>query len=162
MTIEAPLRLHCEAVRPEWIDYNGHMNVASYIVVADHATDAFFAFVGVGRDYVRRHNKSIFVLDMRTVYRRELTLGCEVRVKTQLIGRDDKRFQVAHLLEHGTEGWTAACSEWVGIHVDLETRRSAPFPEDVARRIAAVMEAHGSLPRPPALERGFGLDAPAR
>ncbi len=161
MAVDAPLRLHRESVRPEWIDYNGHMNVAHYIAVADRATDAFFAMLGVGPDYVARCGKSVFAIDMRTVYLRELTVGSPVVVTTQLVDSDGKRVHIAHRLEHETERWTAACSEWIGIHVDLETRRSAPFPAAVQARLVAIGEAHGSLSRPSELQRGFGLDARA-
>jgi acyl-CoA thioester hydrolase len=156
--MEAPLCLHRETVRPEWIDYNGHMNVAYYVAIADHATDAFFDFIGVGRAYVAQQQKSIFALDIRTTYVRELTVGTEVRVKTQLVAFDSKRLQYIHQLVHAAEGWLAACSEWVSIHVDLQTRRSAPFPHGAASRLAAVLEAHRALDRPAELQRPFGLD----
>ena len=42
-----------ETVRPEWIDYNGHMNVAHYVAVFDHATEAFHAVIGVDDAYRR-------------------------------------------------------------------------------------------------------------
>jgi acyl-CoA thioester hydrolase len=35
-------------IRREWIDYNGHMNVAYYVLVFDHATDAFWDYLGIG------------------------------------------------------------------------------------------------------------------
>jgi len=52
--IDAPLSLHAETVRPEWIDYIGHMNVACYLLAFDHATDAFFDFAGIDDAYRRR------------------------------------------------------------------------------------------------------------
>ena len=48
MTIEAPLQIHKGTVLPEWIDYNGHMNVAFYMLAFDQATDAFFDYLGMG------------------------------------------------------------------------------------------------------------------
>lgn len=48
MGIDAPLRLYRDTVRPEWIDYNGHMNLAYYVVAFDLATDAFLDFLGFG------------------------------------------------------------------------------------------------------------------
>ena len=40
MTFPAPYREFSSRVRPEWIDYNGHMNVAYYVAAFDEATDA--------------------------------------------------------------------------------------------------------------------------
>ena len=39
-----------ETVLDEWTDYNGHMNLAYYVLVFDHATDAFYPHVGLGVD----------------------------------------------------------------------------------------------------------------
>ena len=47
MTANGPLQLHESVVQPEWIDYNGHMNVAFYVLAFDHATDAFLDHIGL-------------------------------------------------------------------------------------------------------------------
>ena len=38
MSIAGPWEIHQARVLPEWIDYNGHMNVAYYVLAFDHAT----------------------------------------------------------------------------------------------------------------------------
>ena len=38
---DAPFRSSVTLVRPEWIDYNGHMNMAYYGVLFDEAADEF-------------------------------------------------------------------------------------------------------------------------
>ena len=35
-------------VKEEWCDYNGHLNLAYYVVIFDLATDAFYAVIGLG------------------------------------------------------------------------------------------------------------------
>ncbi|MEC8775044.1 MAG: thioesterase family protein, partial [Pseudomonadota bacterium] len=62
--IPAPLALHEETVRPEWIDYNGHMSVAFYILEFDHATDAMLEFLELTHDYKTKANTTTFVADM--------------------------------------------------------------------------------------------------
>ena len=52
----SPLQLHREYVNGEWIDYNGHMNLAYYVLAFDHATDAFFDHLGLGVDYLKSNN----------------------------------------------------------------------------------------------------------
>lgn len=49
MPIEAPVSRWKETVRPEWADYNGHMNVAYFTLIFDHATDVFYPLVGLGK-----------------------------------------------------------------------------------------------------------------
>ena len=47
----AALEPHQETALPEWVDYNGHMNVAYYVMVFDHGTDKLFDHIGLGKDY---------------------------------------------------------------------------------------------------------------
>ena len=60
MTIPAPLELWRETVLPAWTDYNGHMNLAYYVLIFDHATDAFYDHVGLGRKYREATGGSTF------------------------------------------------------------------------------------------------------
>ena len=39
-------------------------------------------------------------------------------------------------------------SEQLALHVDMKTRRVAPFPDDVLMRLGAMKAAHAILPRP--------------
>jgi acyl-CoA thioester hydrolase len=47
----------------------------------------------------------------------------------------------------------------LALHVDLNTRRVAPFPDDVLTRLAAMKAAHGALPAPAAIGRRIGMPA---
>ncbi len=157
MMVPAPLSLfECE-VRPEWIDYNGHMNVAYYVLAFDLATDALFDYVGIGERYVMEQNRSMFALESHVTYQRELRAGDPIRITTQLLGFDHKRMHFAHLMFRGADGDLAATSEWLALHVDMATRRSAPIPDDIGARLAAVREAHAALPPPPGVGRVIGL-----
>jgi len=148
---------HTDRVIPAWIDYNGHMNVAHYVVLMDRAMDGFLDYIGLGQSYLKAENKSAFALDVRISYRRELLDDTPVRGLSQLIYYDAKRIQVGHYVTHATEGWTAAYSEWVSAHVDMTIRRTAPMPQAAADKLAVVLAAHKDIPRPAALARPFGL-----
>ena len=50
----APLELSPGVVRPEWLDYNGHMNVAYYVLAFDHACDSFLDHIGMTYAYRAR------------------------------------------------------------------------------------------------------------
>ncbi len=41
-------------VRPEWIDYNGHMNVGYYHVAFDAAAEPFFELLGLPQELLER------------------------------------------------------------------------------------------------------------
>lgn len=144
----APLALHRESVQPEWIDYNGHMNLAYYMLAFDHATDAFFDFVGLGEAYLKASNASTFTLEGHITYDRELMAGSPMRFETQLLAHDAKRLHYIHFMYHADEGYLASTNELISLHVDMTARRSAPMPGTVVTRLDAIAATHDKLPRP--------------
>ena len=135
-------------VEPAWIDYNGHLNMAYYNVLFDRAVDEAFALVGIGPDYVKSRNCSYFTAEVHVRYLRELRADDPVRVTVQLLDCDAKRLHFFEQLFHATEGWVSATSEDVALHVNMETKKTAPFPDDVAARLAKMKASHARLPRP--------------
>ncbi|MDP6406326.1 MAG: thioesterase family protein [Alphaproteobacteria bacterium] len=148
MTYDAPLQIHEEAVQPDWIDYNGHMNVAYYVLAFDHATDAWFDLLGIGLEYVEATNCSIFQVECHVNYFQEVTAGAALRFELQLLDFDDKRMHYLSRMYHRDEGFLSATCEWMAVHVDLAARRSAPMPAATISRLQDIHEAHAGLERP--------------
>lgn len=157
MTNDTLLRLHEGEVRPEWIDFNGHMNLAYYVLAFDHATDRFLHHIGLGEKYFRQHNRSVFVLETHVVYKQELKRGDSMRFTTQLLGFDAKRIHYIHHMYHAGEGFLAAANEIMGLHVDMAARKSAPMPGAAIAALAGLQAAHDLLPRPPEAGRQVRL-----
>jgi acyl-CoA thioester hydrolase len=158
MIFEArPIEITGQAVLPEWIDYNGHMNVAFYVLAFDKALDKVFDLLDLGVDYVNRTGDSAFVLQNHVAYLAELKLNDPIRVIFQLLDWDAKRVHYFMHMHHATEGFLAATAEQVMMHVSLETRRSSPFPADVQAKLAAMQEAHRVLPRPDRVGASIGI-----
>ncbi len=148
MTIPAPFARFEGEVLPEWIDWNGHLNLAYYVVLFDKATDLLFDELGLGLDYRRTTNLGTFAVESHNRYERELLVGEHVRVATQIIAADDKRLYVAHEMFRAADGVRAATQELMFLHVDLVARRVCPFPPGLKARVAAAAAAHAVLPRP--------------
>jgi acyl-CoA thioester hydrolase len=146
-------------ILPEWTDGNGHMNVAYYVLAFDRATDALYDALGAGWDYVARDRKSLFTLAMNVDYLREVFAGDGVRIVSRVLDHDAKRIHYFHEMVHADGGWLAATNELVALHVDMASRRSAPFPDPVAARLAAMRSAHAALPVPGQAGRKLGLGA---
>jgi len=155
--IPVPLDRHRESVRGEWVDYNGHMNLAYYVLVFDHATDVLFDCLGLGEAYVRRANHSTFVVEAHVTYEREVHDGDPLRITTQFLGFDEKRLHFFHHMYHQGDGTLVATNELLSLHVDLAARRAAPLPAAVLRRLEAFAHAHAALPRPVQAGRVMGL-----
>ncbi len=146
-------------VEPSWIDYNGHLNMAYYNVLIDRAVDEAFELVGLGQDYLTSRNASYFTAEAHVRYVRELSANMAVRVTLQLLSYDAKRLHFYAELLHAGEGWVSATSEQLALHVDMKTRRVAPWPDDILERLAAMKASHASLPMPEAVGRKISMPA---
>ncbi|OEV05598.1 thioesterase family protein [Streptomyces oceani] len=130
---------HVERVRPAWIDYNGHLSEAYYVLVFGHATDAMMEATGLDGAYRAATGCSLYTVESHVRYLREVRDGAELRVRTRVLGVDAKRLRLAHEMyaEGGTE--PVATTELLGLHVAASG--VVPFPEEVRARYAALAEA---------------------
>src|SRR5579872_1608096 len=112
--------VECEAeVLPEWIDSNGHMNLAYYVVVFDQATDRLYDALGIGNAYRAATGNSCFTAETHTLYEREVLVGEKLRVGTFLLGADAKRLHYFHEMFHVASGARAAAQELMALHIDM-------------------------------------------
>ena len=144
-------------VQPDWVDANGHMNVAFYVLAFDKATDAFYDQLGLSWDYLDDHNHSLFTLGMNVDYVQEVFEGDPLRITTQLLDWDAKRLHYAHQMFHAQKGYLAATNEALAIHVSMETRRSTPFDEAMQAKLTSVFEHHKSVEAPEFVGRTLGI-----
>jgi acyl-CoA thioester hydrolase len=155
----APFVSSVMRVEPQWIDYNGHLNMAYYNVLFDRAVDEAYELVGIGPASAERRRGTTFSAEVHVRYLRELHVGSPVRVTFQLIDYDAKRMHFFEQLFHATEGWVSATSENISLHVDVEARKTAPFPDDIAERLARMKAAHAMLPRSEAAGRRISMQS---
>jgi acyl-CoA thioester hydrolase len=135
-------------VLPEWIDVNNHMNVAYYVLAFDQGVDALWERFGITNEHIREMNSSTFAVESHVVYRRELRLDDPYIVTAQILAFDDKRIHQFQRLYHAEAHFLAATAEWMNLHVDLNTRRVAPWPKEILADITAVAESQGAWPWP--------------
>jgi acyl-CoA thioester hydrolase len=135
-------------VRPEWIDANGHMNLAYYVVLFDQATDLLYDALGVGQAYRDATGNSTFTAETHTLYEREVRVGERVRVTAHLLGADAKRLHYFHEMFHLEDGHRVAAQELLALHVDMSVRRVAPFPAAQHRMIQEAVRKHACRPTP--------------
>ncbi|MBM3557172.1 MAG: hypothetical protein FJX47_16645 [Alphaproteobacteria bacterium] len=125
-----------------WTDYNGHMNMGYYLVALDNkATDGFFNHLGIGLAYIEAEKKSLFTVTSCIDYIQEAFAGDTLEVATRLIAFDQKRVLYVHQLYQAGSGAHIANNECLSLHVDMTTRRSAPFPPEVLAKIAEYQRA---------------------
>lgn len=156
MPSTVPFQSRIRKVEPDWIDYNGHMNMAYYNVLFDRCADDAFASLGIGPDYVTKRNLSVYTAEIHVCYIRELHLGDATRCSFQIVDHDEKRLHIYKELRH-RDGWLSATSESLYLHVDMSGPRVAPFPSDIIAKIGDMARAHGDLARPERIGRSIAI-----
>lgn len=140
--------IHETRVSPDWVDYNGHMNVAYYVLVFDGATDALMERIGLGAERRERDGNTLFTVEGHITYKSEVHLGDQLVCDVRLLGFDEKRLRFLASMRHKEKGYEAATMEWLHLHVDLNSRRVAPMPRDVLEKLAALTSAQEDLAWP--------------
>ncbi|CAM3523996.1 thioesterase family protein [Halomonas lysinitropha] len=127
-------------VRPEWVDYNGHMNDAEYARVFSLAVEALMDRIGLDDAGRAQHGVTIYTLESHLCYRREAHEGQPLEATLTLLDRDAKRLHVFfELLD--MEGNLLATSEQMLMGMGRESGRPAPLPKLVEDAIGAVPHA---------------------
>ncbi|WP_213769640.1 thioesterase family protein [Bradyrhizobium sp. dw_78] len=153
----APFLSSVMQIEPQWIDYNGHLNMAYYNVMFDRAIDELWLRLGIGPTYMKERHGSTFTAECHVRYLREIHLGDPVQVSILLVDADEKRLHTFKELRHAEEGWLSATSENMSLHIDMAARKTAPFPADIRARITAVANAHAGVPRPEGIGRRIAM-----
>ncbi len=145
------------AVQPEWVDYNGHLRDAYYLLICSFATDGLMDLIGLDEAGRARTGHTLYTLECHLNFLAEVKLGVEVQVRTQLLGHDRKRLHIRHLVERCDDETVVAESEQMLMNIDTANGRSAPFDGEVAERIAELVEAQHGAPRSVHVGRVIGL-----
>ena len=144
-------------MQPAWIDYNGHLNMAYYLLAFDHATDALFDFLGLGAEYAQTSDGTTFSLEGHISYLAEVGESDVLRFETYLFDFDEKRMHYAHAMYHDSENYIAATNELLSLHVSRSKRRAMAMPQTVQKRLTLMKTAHETLAPPPGMSRQIGL-----
>ena len=156
MSIAAPFVSRVLEVEKDWIDYNGHMNMAYYNVLFDRCADEAFEIMCMGPAYASERRLTVYTAEIHVCYVRELHLGDKVTATFHLIDHDEKRLRVYQELRH-VDGWLAATSEVLTLHIDMSGPKVAPFPDDILARVKAMRAAHRDLAMPERAGRSIGI-----
>ena len=146
-----------ETVRSEWCDYNGHLNMAYYVLIFDHATDVFHDSLGIDKPYRLDANCSTFAVEIHTTYLAEVLEEDEVSDSTQLLDHDEKRLHYFHRMYHAEKGFLSATNEIMTVHVDLGARKVVPMSDDIRQKATDMFDVHGNLPAPDQQGHSIGI-----
>ncbi|MBR9763464.1 MAG: thioesterase [Rhodobacteraceae bacterium] len=143
-------------VRPEWIDYNGHLNMAYYGVLFDLGSDPFSEAMGMGEAYLRDSGHTTYTAEFRIRYLQEVHEGARLRASLRLLDVGPRAFHYAQELIHA-DGWVAATGEGISLHVDQSGPKVAAYPPAVQAKLDATLAEHQKEPIPDWVGKPMGL-----
>lgn len=150
-------------VLPAWVDYNGHLNDAYYLLVFSYATDGLMAQIGLDAAGRAATGHTLYTLEVHLNYMQEVHEGVAIAVQTQILGIDAKRIHLFHTLHRQDNGAPLASNEQMLANIDTSHTqtgpRTAPFAPAVAARLQPLAQAHAPLPRPANAGRSIALPA---
>ena len=142
---------------PDWVDYNGHLRDAYYLLIFSEAVDALMDTIGLDAAGRAASGHSLFTLEVHLNYLHEVKQGERVEVRAQILGHDKKRLHLyLSLYREGSEE-AVAVSEQMLLHVEMAGPRSAAFAASTLARIEGLVIAQGELPKPPYAGRVIAL-----
>ena len=151
------------AVDHAWVDYNGHLNDAYYLVIFSYATDAMMAKIGLDHAGRKALGHTMYTLEVHLNYVQEVHEGVAVEVRTQILGVDAKRVHVFNTLHRQDDGTLLATNEQMLSNIDASNPelgpKTAPFAPSVAAVLLPIAQAHAALPRPANAGRSIALPA---
>ena len=153
-------------VEPAWVDYNGHMNDAYYMVAFSYASDGLMAQVGLDAAGRAATGHTMYTLEVHLNYVQEVRVGVPIEVRTQILGVDAKRVHLFHTLHRQDDGTLLATNEQMLANIDAshaETGpKTAPFLPVVSALLFPMAQAHATLPRPANAGRSIALPVPRK
>ena len=155
--LTAPLSTYRSAVLPEWVDYNGHLRDAYYLLLFSLATDALMDQLGLDAVGRAATGHSLYTLECHLNFVHEVKLGQQVEVCTQILGHDNKRLHLNHSLHLLGEVPLLAASEQLLLNVATAMGRAAPFADAVHDKVAALARQHQGLTAPQFAGRAIRL-----
>ena len=153
--------IHSTAVAPDWVDYNGHLRDAYYLLIFSHATDALMDAMGLDAAGREASGHSLFTLECHLNFLHEVKADAQLEVRVRFLALDTKRLHLHFGLYREGETELLAASEQLLLHVDLAGPKSAPFAPAVHDWLATRLAAQHDEPWPEHVGRVIGLP-PAR
>ncbi|MBC8098162.1 MAG: thioesterase family protein [Armatimonadetes bacterium] len=126
-------------------DENGHMNVRWYMSLYDDAGYPLIDTLGLTLAYHAQHGTGGFDLEHHLHYLNEVHVGDTVAVYARLVGRSAKRIHYLMFMVNETRHTLASIYECVNSFADLRTRKTAPYPPEIAVQIDSVLAQHEVL-----------------
>ena len=125
------VNLSSKKIIKDWIDYNGHMNVAYYLLIFDKfGADNLNIIFKMGEHSAKTTGMSTMMVETNITYNQELKLNDEVDINLLYFDHDKKRLQYKFEMVHKNKKYLASTFEALALYVDLKNRKVKEFEEE--------------------------------
>ena len=125
------IHLNSKKIIKDWTDYNGHMNVAYYVLIFDiYGAEKLMTEFKMGEDSAKTTSKSTMVVESHITYNQEVKEGDEVDVNLIYFDHDKKRLLYKLEMIHKSKKYLVSTIESLSLYVDLKERKVAEFENE--------------------------------
>ena len=147
-----------QKVLKEWLDYNGHMNVAYYTLAFDKSLDIFLEdFLGIGETHAYENSQGPFVVQAHYHYLNEMKLNEKFNVRLFVVDCDKKKMHLCLEIFSQLQEKVIAVVEQVLINVNLKLRKSEQYPSWAFEKLLKLKNAHKNASLPSTFGKSIGL-----
>ena len=133
--LSLPTKVSTGSVKEDWIDYNGHMNMAYYVQCFEESSDFLLEHMDLGYRYAIEEQKGVFVIKCEINYRKEINLHENFIISLEeLICKGKKLIVGLKMLNAINE--TIADYKILNLNVDLESKKSVTFSTAITGQLA--------------------------
>ena len=140
----------------EWIDYNGHLNDANYLVIFTKASDALQNHLGLTLEHIQNTGETLFTVETHLAYVQEVGLGETVTITTQILETDNKRMRIFHRM-FNDQNELLATVEMLFLCYNLLAKKVTNFSDMMVQSITILEAEQSQLPWPDSAGKGIGL-----
>ena len=133
--------LNSKKIVKDWTDYNGHMNVAYYVLIFDiYGAEKLMSDFKMGEHSAKTTNKSTMFVESHITYNQEIKEGEEVDVNLTYFDHDKKRLQYKLEMIHKSKKYVASTIEVLALYVDLQQRKVSEFEKEKIKLMQEYIE----------------------
>ena len=114
----------------DWTDYNGHMNLAFYILVFDKGAENILSKFKMGEQSAKTTKKSTMAVESHTTYNNEVKENEKVDVYLSYFDHDKKRLHYKLEMYEKSKNILSATTEVLSLYIDLNIRKVAEFENE--------------------------------
>jgi acyl-CoA thioester hydrolase len=155
-----PTIIRHSTVRPDWVDYNGHMGDFAYTIVFSEALDAFMEAIGLDAVHRRETGCTLRVSELRLAFLREFHEGDAYEVRLRVLDRQPQSLRIFGQMIDTESGLDAALADQLLIYAKEDgpgLGKACNIPEAIGLMIDQLRDKDAGAPLAPWLASPIGI-----